>query len=139
MLEDGLPAHWPKQETPPSSSSEEQAAIRALARVRELIVSYHREDGDPEDWRVLHAQTSYIVNVVEGLIVDAKAIDALHRTGEKQLEPLRKKIQELEEALDEAKRPFTAQMQMQNNTIIQQNAEIVRLTTLLNKIGIPLA
>jgi hypothetical protein len=114
--------------TTPVSGSDEQAAVRALAEVRRLIVAYRKDEF--EDWRVDHAQTDYIVNVVAGLIADAEAIDALHLESDRQVTPLREKIIALEEQLAESKRPFTAQMEMQNNRIIGLNAEIERLKRL---------
>jgi hypothetical protein len=125
VIEDGKPVHWPKMLAAPVSGSDEQAAVRALAEVRRLIVAYRKDEF--EDWRVDHAQTDYIVNVVAGLIADAEAIDALHLESDRQVTPLREKIIALEEQLAESKRPFTAQMEMQNNRIIGLNAEIERL------------
>lgn len=126
MIEDGKPVHWPKMLAAPNGDSPEQSAIRALAEVRRLIVAYRRTD-DYEDWRANHARTDYIVNVVAGLIADAKAIDALYTIADRQVTPLRARIAELEEALAESRRPFTAQMEMQNKRIIGLNAEIERL------------
>lgn len=132
MIEDGKPAHWPKMLTPPPIEDPGQAAVCALSEVRRLIIAHLEED---EDWRLHHAETDYIVNVVAGLCADSKAIVACFMAGEKQLEPLREKIKRLEEDLAESKRPFTAQMQMQNNTITRLNEEIARLTLLLGRKG----
>ena len=133
MIEDlSKPPHWPKMLAAPASGSPEQAATRALADVRRLVVDHHRKNNDM-DWRLHHAQTDYIVNVVAGLIADAEAIYALSLREHREIEPLRRKIKELESALAESKRPFSAQMEMQNKRIVGLNAEIERLTMELDK------
>ena len=129
MIADGKPVHWPAMLTAPADP-EEQAATRALAEVRRLIVAFHKkEDGD---WRVEHARSDYIVNVVAGLIADAEAIYALHTASDREVTPLRERIAKLEEALAESKRPFSAQMEMQNRRIIALTAEVDRLTIALS-------
>lgn len=126
MIEDGKPAHWPKMLAAPAAELDEQDAVRALAAVRRLIVAY-RKHADCKDWRTHHAQTDCIVNVVAGLIADAQAIDALHLASDRAVTPLREQIATLKAQLAESRRPFTAQMAMQNNRIIGLNAEIERL------------
>lgn len=128
MIEDGKPVHWPKMLAAPGDGTHEQQAVRALAEVRRLIVAYRKQGDGYDDWRVTHARTDYIVNVVAGLIADAKAIDALHHAADRKVTPLREEIAQLKEALAESKRPFTAQMEMQNNRIIGLNQQIEGLT-----------
>ena len=138
MIADGKPVHWPAMLAVPESAQTEQGAIRALAEVRRLIVAYRKSDVPEDlDWRVHHARTDYIVNVVAGLIADAKAIDAFNDSTTRETEPLRDRIKALEEKLAESKRPFTAQMRMQNNRIIGLTAEVDRLTTELRRVRTP--
>jgi hypothetical protein len=130
LILDGKPAHWPKMQDAPAII-DEQTAVRALAEVRRLIVAYRKKEY--EDWRVDHARTDNIVNVVAGLIADASAIDALQARALRETEPLRDKIAELKDQLAESKRPFSAQMEMQNKRIIGLTAEIDRLNAALHE------
>lgn len=134
MIVDGKPEHWPKM-LAPTPVENEQTATRALAVVRQLIVAYYEEG--PCDWRPRHAKTDYIVNVVAGLIADSRAVNALYERGEKQLRPLEDQIEQLREELAESKRPFTAQMVMQNRRIIALNSEVdaLKLKLLLSREG----
>lgn len=125
----GKPEHWPKMLAMPACPPE-QGAVRALAEVRRMIVAYRSLEDD--DWRYQHAQSDYIVNVVGGLIADAMAIDALALADHQEVQPLRDRIASLKEELAESKRPFTAQMEMQNRRIIALTAEVDRLTAALN-------
>lgn len=123
MLPDmNVPVHWPKMCGEPDDHTP-QAAIRALNVVRALIVKYRREqDGD---WRVNHAQSAPICDVVSGLIADATAIDELHEAADAEAERLGKENERLREELEEAKRPFTAQMTMLNRRIIDLNEKLL--------------
>lgn len=121
MIADGKPAHWPAMVAAPVLPGE-RAATRALCEVRKLIVEYHKSQHC--DWRPHHARTDYIVNVVAGLIADAKAIDALHAASDKRLRKLEEENARLREQLAESKRPFSAQMEMQNRRIIALTAEL---------------
>lgn len=133
MIEDDLsvPHHWPKTVREPEGS-DEQSAVKALAEVRRLIVVY-RKSADAQDWRTPHAQESHIVNVVGGLIADAKAIDELFAAADRRVRPLEEEVERLRGELAESKRPFTAQMTMQNNRIVALNAEVDRLSGLLRE------
>ena len=121
MIEDGKPAHWPKMFEGPYDFGD-QSLIRCINQLRRMIVDYRKRADD--DWRVHHAREDHIINVVAGLIADAEAMDALYDAADKVAEPLRKKIESLEEQLAESKRPFTAQMEMQNRRIIALTAEL---------------
>lgn len=125
------PPHWPEMLAAPDESvPPEQRAVHALAVVRQLIVAFHKRDSGG-DWRVAHARSDYIVNVVAGLIADAVAIYALYHVTDQQRGPLLERIKQLEDDLLESKRPFTAQMEMQNRRIIALNLEVERLQELL--------
>lgn len=106
---------------------DDQSAIKALAEVRRLIVTYRRR---VDDWRIEHAQAAPIVDVVAGLIADAETIDALYWKHDGRERKLQERIVKLEYDLAESKRPFTAQMDMQNRRIIALTAELDRLTIL---------
>ena len=121
MIADGKPAHWPAMVATDALGGE-QAAVRALAEVRRLIVAYHKRGHC--DWRPHHARTDSIVNVVAGLVADAEATNALYDSIDKNLRPLEEENKRLREALAESKRPFTAQMEMQNRRIIELTAQL---------------
>ncbi len=125
MLPDlSVPLHWPlMQEQKPCETH--QDAVKILNEIRQLIVAYRR--GQVRDWRYKHAQTEYIVNVVAGLIADAKAIDKLHHAANKAATKLEEQVAQLKSNLEESKRPFTAQMTMQNRRIIALTEELDRL------------
>lgn len=115
--------HWPLMQAPTPCETH-QDATRILNEIRGKIVAYRREC---KDWRYEHAQTDYIVNVVAGLIADARAIDALHEASAKAEDRLEERIKALESKLAESKRPFSAQMEMQNRRIIALTAELDKL------------
>lgn len=62
-----------------------------------------------------------------GLIADAKAIEDELLSTDERIAPLEKENERLKEELEEAKRPFTAQMTMQNRRIIALNERILEL------------
>lgn len=121
MIEDGKPAHWPKMRSG-SDSGGEQSAVRVLAEVRRMIVAYRKRID--QDWRQHHAETAPLVDVVGGLIADAEAINMLHEQELRANTPLREKVEKLRDELAESKRPFSAQMEMQNRRIIALTAEL---------------
>lgn len=127
MISDLMPPHWPKM-LAKARLDDERSAIKALAEVRRLIVEYRKDD----EWRCHHARTDHIINVVAGLIADAIAIDAHSLAEHRLIEPMREKMASLKEQLAESKRPFTAQMEMQNNRIIGLTAEVDRLRAMLD-------
>jgi hypothetical protein len=130
MIEDGKPVHWPKMIGGVQVGGE-QAATKALADVRGLIIAY-RKRADCEDWRTPHAKTAPIVDVVAGLIADAEAIDGLFKHADARVRPLEDQVAKLREELAESKRPFSAQMEMQNRRIIDLTAKLDAANAALN-------
>lgn len=124
MIEDEKPMHWPLM-LPPPKQFDEQTAVRILADVRRLIVEYRKRRD--KDWRVSHAQSDSLVNVVAGLIADAEAIGDLFDQTESRSGKLEEANRKLRDELAESKRPFSAQMEMQNRRIIALTAELDQL------------
>lgn len=125
MLPDlSVPPHWPEK-IPASPCDTHQDAVRILHELRQMIVRYRRKHD--RDWRVRHAQTEYIVNVVAGLIADARAIDRLHAATFHENLRLTEQVKKLKADVDEGRRPFTAQMEMQNRRITALNEQIQRM------------
>ena len=116
--------HWPRMQAPKPCETH-QDAVRILNEIRQMIVVYRR--GQVRDWRLEHAQTDYIVNVIAGLIADATVIDALHDRSHKDAARLEERVQKLEADLEGAKRPFAAQMEMQNRRITDLTFQLERL------------
>lgn len=115
---------------------DEQGATRALAEVRRRIVEYRKsEGGEWDDWRIQHAQTDSIENVVGGLIADAAAYLKAYEQSYQATSPLSEEIAKLKDELAESKRPFSAQMEMQNRRIIDLNGQVERLTAALEARG----
>jgi hypothetical protein len=123
VIEDNKPAHWPKMQGDPIERTE-QDAIRALTAVRKMIVAYWDRDKLVDDWRPAFAQSAGIVDVVAGLIADAIAIDELRERADSRARKLGEENERLKEALAESKRPFSAQMEMQNRRIIALTEEL---------------
>lgn len=139
MLSDLKPVHWPAMQKVPEDGTP-QGAIKALAAVRELVVQYRRDSDncDPSlggDWHVHHAQTAPIIDVIAGLIADAKVIDDLHEAADADAERLAKENRRLQEELAEAKRPYTAQMTMLNRRIIDLNEKLLAMEMKLAENG----
>lgn len=110
---------------PARDDNHAQQAVRVLAAIRMTIVEYRMTQAD--DWRVDHARTASMIDVIGGLIADSKATDAHWRAADKTVVPLRDEISRLKDELAESKRPFSAQMEMQNRRIIALTAEVDRL------------
>lgn len=127
-----VPPHWPAMR-PNEPIEGPQDAIKALAEIRRLIVAYRRESD--KDWRVKHAREQHIVNVVAGLIADARAIDALHDAAQKGLAPLKDEIERLKSDLAEKKRPLEPQMEMQNRRITALNSQVADLAMLVRRLS----
>lgn len=131
MLPDlSVPPHWPEQRRGAAPETQ-QDAIKLLAQIRALIVSYRCKG--VKDWRRTHARTADIIDVVNGVLADALAIDALHAAADKDATRLAEKNEELREKLAESKRPFSAQMEMQNRRIIALTAELDLLRSAVGK------
>lgn len=123
MLIDGKPEHWPKMLEGPADDANERSAVAALARVRAQIVEHYQVKNE-SDWRLDFARTQRIENVVAGMLADVQASDEFSFSCQNDDGKLRDRIADLEEKLAEAKRPFTAQMEMQNRRIIAQTAQL---------------
>jgi hypothetical protein len=124
MLPDlSVPPHWPAQ-LPVAPCETHQDALRILNQIRGKIIAYRYKE---KDWRFKHAQEAHIVNVVTGLIADAEAIDALHDAANNDATRLADENMRLRDELAEHKRPFSAQMEMQNRRIIALTAELDKL------------
>lgn len=95
-----------------------------LNRIRGMIIAYRFER---KDWRFKHAQEDCLINVVAGLLADARAIDEHADSAEDDATRLALQVTKLTDDLAEAKRPFSAQMEMQNRRIIALTAELDRL------------
>lgn len=106
-----------------SLAVEDQSAVRALNAVRASVVAF-QVSIDDEDWRVEHAKIASITDVVQGLIVDAHNYHELAVSAGADAERAIQACKVAEEALAESKRPFTAQMEMQNRRIIALQATI---------------
>ena len=125
MLPDlSVAPHWPEQR-PRMPCETHQDALRIIAEIRRMICAYRREE--VRDWRYKHATEECIVNVVAGLIADARAIDKLHEAASNDATRLAEQNTTLRERLAESKRPFSAQMEMQNRRIIALTAELDEL------------
>lgn len=122
MIEDGKPAHWPKMQNQKGDEANEQTAVKKLAAIRKAIIAYYQKDY--EDWRLEHAESADIVDVVNGLIADSNAAWSMFYTADSGREVLIKKIEKLKDDLAESRRPFTAQMEMQNRRIIALQREV---------------
>ena len=59
------------------------------------------------------------------MLADAQTIEKMHRSLELKVNPLRDEILELKKQLLESKRPFTAQMEMQNRRIVYLNPKLL--------------
>lgn len=112
-------------------AGEDLAAIRGLAEVRRLIAAYWQQTEC--DWRPDFALTAPIADVVRGLIADAEVTDRCFEDAQKRNDPLHDEITSLKEALAESKRPFSAQMEMQNRRIIDLTAQLDRLKDELSR------
>ena len=130
MIEDGMPEHWPKM-LGDKDDPDVQSATRVLAKVRSMIIDYRKRRY--HDWRIQHAQSSTLVDVVAGLIADAEAIDRLFDEADKRARKLQDENSRLREELAESKRPFSAQMEMQNRRIIALTNELDRLSLERNR------
>lgn len=101
-----------------------QEAIKALADVRRRIVVYREKEDGPDDVRTHHAKTASIGEVVGELMIDIHNMDVLAETAGADTERAITRAKKAEEDLAEAKRPFTAQMEMQNKRIIGLNGQL---------------
>jgi len=104
-----------------------QEAVKALAKLRKRIVAYRcRVDGE-DDPRTHHARTSPIDEVVGDVLLDIHNMDVLASSASNDATRAIERADAAEEALAEAKRPFTAQMEMQNKRIVGLNGQIEQL------------
>lgn len=132
MISDMKPEHWPKMLNG-SDAPGEQSAVRVLAEIRHMIVSYRKRSTVADEcWRSHHAETAPLVDVVGGLIADADVIDMMYKQVDKEVTPLKERIKKLQDDLEESKRPFTAQMLMQNRRIIALTEELDKLRLGIN-------
>lgn len=102
-----------------------QDAVRALHAIRIKIVEYQRATHDAV--AVHHARTAPIMDAFKSLLIDACNYHALTISASQDAERAIQACKVAEEALAESKRPFTAQMEMQNRRIIALQAEVDEL------------
>lgn len=133
VIEDGMPAHWPKMVERGHNDNDEQSAVKTLARIRQMVVNYLQETDD--DWRVHVAKTDHLINVVAGVLADAKINHGLALRAFSRENEMHQKVLKLLDDLKEAKRPFTAQMEMQNRRIIDLTRQLDEANSKLGKTG----
>lgn len=94
----------------------------AVTQIREMVADYWKRGGDQV--REGRARSLPIDAVIAGLLADLRNMERLYESECKAHDPLRDQIARLRDDLAESKRPFTAQMEMQNRRIIALTAEV---------------
>jgi hypothetical protein len=93
-----------------------------------MLADYWNTEGD--DHQSHRAETAPLSEVVAKVLDDLKTFEKMYLAEVGGKDSLHVQIARLKDDLADARRPMTAQMEMQNRTIVALNAEIDRLRSL---------